>query len=891
MPDLRGKTALITGASAGIGEAVAQELAGMGASVVLGVRSAEKDAATLARIMRGRQHREAYPEARVEVGPLLDLGRPDSIRAFAAEWCRSGRPLHILINNAGAYTTTRHTTPEGVAELCQVNYLGAYLLTRLLEGVLVASAPARVVTVTSVTHRMGWIDGADVKGDFLCGPGGHFYWNTKLANTLFAFELQRQLGKHGVQSCALDPGGVASDVWRHANKLTQAATAALYAPPEGGAEIVLHAAVAPWSGAGDRVGDGGRGELRPEEDLRLYTPPMFASPIVSWYGPKAEQGPLGRAILRWFGLPFGTPWAAAKQGAWLLASLLASVTDWPLRRSDIGAFQGARLAPASPLSYDARLAAVLWDASADVAAPGAPSALPSDLAEPPFAVCDSPVPHSAQNWLPMEATEFGFQHLREALPSVVDGLEAAVAAPRPEGPSALEAYQRRGFNLQFYAAFTADAGNTGADPAGCEAFLRVAASLGPRTQRLLSQLQATPAQFVTLWHFAMLSQAITFVLHKRCWEAHCAEAAGLPHATREDVMRCGVMDAAARLLPAVTAGGVLGSVWDPAALFGVVTYCAHMADEVRHHLRFMEPGPYADQLWAGVARTEVHARFAHAVLQAAIALQAHQGAPDRFEDNNGWARILTYMCNIIRRDPPRECRAWMAMDPGAMQKLARTAVDHLGTLARQAQRPMDPLQLRLVAQWAQQAGLVVVPEEDVEEVTAVVQRLADPNWVETIRAVDVLGGSAATAMLILNLAAEHWRADPGSAVRHALDLLAALPGRVPQRVPAGASAQVYCRALVSAYGAVLPILHGYFTGAAALAASIELESTVGDSPLAADARSDLSLMWLYLLESAKHLSAPGSDGGGRPAGGVLPGARNRLGLLVALVNERLNALF
>ena len=129
------------------------------------------------------------------------------------------------------------------------------------------------------------------------------------------------------------------------------------------------------------------------------------------------------------------------------------------------------------------------------------------------------------------------------------------------------------------------------------------------------------------------------------------------------------------------------------------------------------------------------------------------------------------------------------MDPGAMQKLARTAVDHLGTLARQAQRPMDPLQLRLVAQWAQQAGLggcnccdggrgrrgeahatcccrlrgvltspwmvmhqrhasagqpaalpspalpaaVVVPEEDVEEVTAVVQRLADPNWVETIR--------------------------------------------------------------------------------------------------------------------------------------------------------------
>ena len=84
----------------------------------------------------------------------------------------------------------------------------------------------------------------------------------------------------------------------------------------------------------------------------------------------------------------------------------------------------------------------------------------------------------------MEATEFGFQHLREALPSVVDGLEAAVAAPRPEGPSALEAYQRRGFNLQFYAAFTADAGNTGADPAGCEAFLR-SASLHLRAAAVL----------------------------------------------------------------------------------------------------------------------------------------------------------------------------------------------------------------------------------------------------------------------------------------------------------------------------------------------------------------------------------------------------------------------
>jgi hypothetical protein len=114
MPDLRGKTAIVTGATSGIGEVCARELAGMGATVVLAGRSQQKLQATLARI------KQKYPDADVAAGPLIDFGDPTSIRGFAAEFKRQGRPLHILVNNAGAYTTTKHRTKEGVAELCQV---------------------------------------------------------------------------------------------------------------------------------------------------------------------------------------------------------------------------------------------------------------------------------------------------------------------------------------------------------------------------------------------------------------------------------------------------------------------------------------------------------------------------------------------------------------------------------------------------------------------------------------------------------------------------------------------------------------------------------------------------------------------------------------------------
>ncbi|KAI7837586.1 hypothetical protein COHA_008599 [Chlorella ohadii] len=363
MPDLRSKTAIVTGATSGIGEVCARELAGMGATVVLAGRSQQKLEATLARI------KQKYPDADVVKGPLMDFGDPASVRGFAAEYKRQGRPLHMLVNNAGAYTTTKHQTKEGVAELCQVNHLGPYLLTRLLEGVLVASAPSRVVIVSSVTHRWGNLCSTpdQLRQEFLQGDFGHYYWNTKLANCMFGYELQRRLGGRGVQSCVVDPGAVKTDVWRHSHWLVQRAVDYVYAPPDVGAEALIYGAAAPWDTAGDRVGDGGRAALPPDQDLRYYAPVVFASPLLTWYSPEGNQGTLGHAAMRWVGLPCSTPWGVAKCWACMAAAVTMSTIDWPLRQLSRGRVQGVRLVPSSALSYDRQLGAALWDASADEA--------------------------------------------------------------------------------------------------------------------------------------------------------------------------------------------------------------------------------------------------------------------------------------------------------------------------------------------------------------------------------------------------------------------------------------------------------------------------------------------------------------------------------------------
>ncbi|PSC74044.1 short-chain dehydrogenase [Micractinium conductrix] len=353
--DVAGRRVVVTGSTQGLGRETARQLAARGAHVVLACRDLKRAEAVAEEI------RQQHPGAQVEVGPQLDLGSLESVRRFAAAYKKKHRELHVLVNNAGTNYLERWFTPEGVGGLCQVNYLGPYTLTRLLEDTLQASAPSRVVNVSSVTHRFGWV--GDVAGFLASWRPGSYYPSTKLANALFAFELQRRLGEQGVQSCAVDPGGVASNIWSNsafARPPLSWVIGNLYAPPSDGAAAVVHAASVPWGRErraaaaitakwGGAATPSARAQALP--DLRFYARGLFASPAVtSWRGVPRRRDTLDKIRSR----------------LWGLTALAASLLDWPLRNLSGGRLLSTtRVVPAAPLAYDANLAAQLWDLSAD----------------------------------------------------------------------------------------------------------------------------------------------------------------------------------------------------------------------------------------------------------------------------------------------------------------------------------------------------------------------------------------------------------------------------------------------------------------------------------------------------------------------------------------------
>jgi NAD(P)-dependent dehydrogenase (short-subunit alcohol dehydrogenase family) len=201
MPSLAGRRALVTGATQGIGFEVALALAGAGADVVLAGRSrADLDVAAAAIVRR-------HPGARVS-GELLDLARLASVRALADRFRAAGRPLDLLVNNAGIIApTSRRVTEDGFEAQFQVNYLGHVLLTALLLPLLRAAAAPRVTHVSSLAHRFGRIAFEDLQATGAYRPF-QAYAQSKLANLLFAFELQRRsdaLG-WGLVSTAAHPG-------------------------------------------------------------------------------------------------------------------------------------------------------------------------------------------------------------------------------------------------------------------------------------------------------------------------------------------------------------------------------------------------------------------------------------------------------------------------------------------------------------------------------------------------------------------------------------------------------------------------------------------------------------------------------------------------------------
>lgn len=232
---IKGKTCLITGATSGIGRVTALELAGMGAELFLTYRDKLRADETVAEI-RSRTGNENVHLLHV------DLGSQNQIRAAAAEFLATGRPLHVLVNNAGLGNTRRITTADGIEMVFAVNHLAYFLLTILLLDRIKQSAPARIVNVASEAHRFATINFDDLGGERRYRTFGA-YGQSKLANILFSYELARRLAGTGVTVNCLHPGGIASGLWTNNGPLAQLimkAAKPFLKTPEQGAQTIIY---------------------------------------------------------------------------------------------------------------------------------------------------------------------------------------------------------------------------------------------------------------------------------------------------------------------------------------------------------------------------------------------------------------------------------------------------------------------------------------------------------------------------------------------------------------------------------------------------------------------------------------------------------------------------
>ncbi|MBB4636727.1 SDR family oxidoreductase [Longimicrobium terrae] len=201
---MKGRVCVITGATAGIGQATAAGLAQRGATVVLVARSRDKARASAEEIIR------ATGNERVQT-VIADLSVQAQVRAAASEIADRFPAIHVLVNNAGMYTRRREVTADGIEMQLAVNHLAPFLLTNLLLDRLRAGAPARVVNVSSDGHKGGRIRWDDP--GMANGYGGlRAYANTKLMNILFTRELARREDVSVLTANALHPGVVGTSL-------------------------------------------------------------------------------------------------------------------------------------------------------------------------------------------------------------------------------------------------------------------------------------------------------------------------------------------------------------------------------------------------------------------------------------------------------------------------------------------------------------------------------------------------------------------------------------------------------------------------------------------------------------------------------------------------------
>lgn len=259
--DLSGKVVVVTGANTGLGFETTRVLAEHGAHVVIASRNADKAAAA----QRSIEKRDS--EASVEV-ITVDLADLATVERFAESFSDRHDQLDVLINNAGIMMVPKGQTADGFERQLGTNHLGHFALTGRLIGVLGATPDARVVTVSSIAHRSGSMD-----FDNLMYEHGYrrqaAYGRSKLANLLFAFELQRrcEAAELDITSVAAHPGVSSTDLGNHLmdnlllRPLKLLSSLALQ-DAAAGAEPTLRAATDPTATGGDYFGPAGMGEVR-----------------------------------------------------------------------------------------------------------------------------------------------------------------------------------------------------------------------------------------------------------------------------------------------------------------------------------------------------------------------------------------------------------------------------------------------------------------------------------------------------------------------------------------------------------------------------------------------------------------------------------------------------
>ncbi len=233
---MQGKRIMITGGNSGIGLVTAVTLARQGAEVILACRDTDKTAQALAQI-----NAEAVVPA---VNLKVELSSLQSVRELASAFLDRYQVLDVLINNAGTFPSRQQMTADGFEMQFGVNHLSHFLLTHLLLDTLKQSAPARVITVSSMLHKRGKLDFDSFRGAARY-RAQTAYNQSKLANVLFAVELAERLAGTGVTSNVLHPGGVNTDIVRDLPWLVRKLLGLVFISPQQGAATTIMLAADP----------------------------------------------------------------------------------------------------------------------------------------------------------------------------------------------------------------------------------------------------------------------------------------------------------------------------------------------------------------------------------------------------------------------------------------------------------------------------------------------------------------------------------------------------------------------------------------------------------------------------------------------------------------------